>query len=290
MMRCLQQLVRSSVDPTTAGWCRLVLVGPALVLASLDLGRAVSELASVEAFGALPWHPAAALPDYRLVVAILVILLVAALAYWIGYCTRVAGWVALAGLTLLLLCDQTLYQNERYLLWHVLLLFLLADAGAAFSIDALRGGRRSVPAWPLALLGLLPLIVYGYTALGKVNAPYFTGGTFATRFANQHALLTMPDAWRTPEFFGGLAIAVLLLEAGLAIGFAVPRLRRTAIVLGLGFHAGVMVVMPASTGYLMAFAVLGLTMVATYPFALCGFGSESQPSILTVKSRFRSEP
>jgi hypothetical protein len=65
---------------------------------------------------------------------------------------RVTGGVAFAAAVYYLAVDQQLYANHVYLLSVLVLLFVLADAGVAASIDAERRWCRPLVARPVFLL------------------------------------------------------------------------------------------------------------------------------------------
>ena len=178
---------------------------------------------------------------------------IAAVCFTLGLRTRWAGAALLAVLASWPALDQQLYSNNLYLLCLWVLLLTIADSGRTLGLDA--RGAWPIPAWPAFLIKVQLSIVYGFTALAKVNAEFLSGAVYRTGAF----YFPVPAAWLTPGVLSLVAAATVLVEGFLAVGLWVPRLRLTAFVVGVGLHAGILLTMNRRplTG-LTIFAVISL--------------------------------
>src|SRR6185295_9536823 len=129
----------------------LGLAGCLEVLAAITTSRVDKVLrAGVLEAPRWEWVPRLSQDGGRVLV---VVWLVALALFTVGWRARATGGLAFAVTAYYLALDQQLYANHVYLLSVLLLLFVLADAGAAVSVDAARGrGRPRVARWPVFLL------------------------------------------------------------------------------------------------------------------------------------------
>ena len=237
-----------------------ILIGINAVFASLEAWRMLSRLLTplvvrIPFFSWLPVLPSSALRPF------IAAWLVAALAFVLGWKTRVASAVLafVTGYTLIL--DQQTYSNHLYLLVLVILLLTIADSGAAWSIDARRHGTRSdVSAWPILLLKIQVTIVYLFSALAKIT-PQYLAGEILTRSLKQEGWLAVPPSWRTPTAMSALAVLSIAAELFIAFGLWSPRLRHAAITAGIGFHLLIIAVLDSSR---LSLAIFALSMFAVY--------------------------
>jgi hypothetical protein len=174
----------------------------------------------------------------------------------LGYSLPISGTLLVACLVWMLTFDLQTYSNHVYLMAWLVLLLVVADAGVARSI---KPASRPVASWTLALIMLQTSIVYGFSAVTKLNDEFLTGEVLAGVLRG--GVVPFPEALRTPEVLGPLAVMTVLVEAFLAFGLWIPRLRRIAYVLGIGLHAAIPLLMP-DTLELLVFSVL---MLSTYP-------------------------
>jgi len=192
----------------------------------------------------------------------LAVWLLAALAFALGWKTRVAGGVLalVTGYTLVL--DQQTYSNHLYLLFLVILLLTISDSGAAWSLDELRrhATRREVAAWPILLLKIQVTIVYFFSAVAKIT-PQYLAGEILTRSLKQEGWLAVPESWRTPAIVSLLAVTSIVVELFIAFGLWSPRLRLSAIIAGMGFHLLIIAVLDSSR---LSLAIFALDMFAVY--------------------------
>jgi predicted DCC family thiol-disulfide oxidoreductase YuxK len=164
---------------------------------------------------------------------------VSGMAFLVGLWTRLAGVVLAATLAAVLLLDQQLYSNHLYLMVLIVGLLTIADAGAAISMDARRTKTpQMVPAWPTWLVRAQVSIVYGFSALAKLNLTFLSGSVLAASL-RRSGPLALPDAWRAAEPMMILAVLAACLEAFVAVALWLPRWRPAGLVAGLALHAGI---------------------------------------------------
>jgi predicted DCC family thiol-disulfide oxidoreductase YuxK len=158
--------------------------------------------------------------------------------FLVGWHTRIAGSALVVTLAAVLAFDQQLYSNHLYLMLLASLLLVLANAGAAHSLDARRGGRETVPAWPIRLLRVQVSMVYGFAALAKLNVTFLSGSVVAS-YLRRDGPLAVPADWRAIEPMLVVSVLAVCIEAFIAIGVWLPRWRPAAIVSGLALHVGI---------------------------------------------------
>lgn len=233
-LKALRSLVRREVESRPVGIVRAA-VGAATLLKLAYAAPLLTALARPGAFR-IPHFPGLPMPSPEAMLGLLGLWLAAAAAFSLGWRTRFSGAVLTAVLGVVLLLDRQLYASHLYLLFLLCLLLTLADSGAAFSLDARRtGGRPWIPAWPAVLMKLELTIVYGFSAVAKLN-PAYLSGSMLVDVLREPGLLAVPDAWVTPGRLAPWAWASILLELVLAVGLWLPRWRRPVALLGIAFH------------------------------------------------------
>jgi predicted DCC family thiol-disulfide oxidoreductase YuxK len=160
-----------------------------------------------------------------------------------------------------LLFDEQTYSNHLYLLTLLTLLLAWADAGAAYSLDARRTGLRRVPAGPVHLLRAQLSIVYGFSAIAKVNLLYISGAIISLNLERE-GWLAMPAALHTPTFLVWVALATILIEAGIAVAVWSERWRPRAFAAGFALHLGIVLLMARTER--LQLAIFALEMFALY--------------------------
>ena len=178
-----------------------ILVGVNAAFAALEASRMLPRLLTpivvkIPFSPLVPVLPSSALPLF------LAVWLAAALAFALGWKTRVAGAVLalVTGYTLVL--DQQTYSNHLYLLFLVILLLTIAHSGAARAI---------------LLLKIQVTIVYFFSAVAKIT-PQYLAGEILTRSLKQEGWLAVPEAWRTPAAMSLLAVTSIVTELFIAFG------------------------------------------------------------------------
>jgi hypothetical protein len=230
-----------------------VLIGLAALLRLPDAMRLLERLFLLPTMRTpyVAWAPDLPVGGAR---ALLALWAVAALCFTVGWRTRTAGTALCAVLAAVIVLDQQSYSNHLYLLALVVGLLVLADAGAALSVDArARRGRAWVPGWPVTLLKLQVSIVYAFAALAKINAEYLSGTTLAlSAGAGALRLVPEPGSWSA---VGG-ALLSIALEAFLAVALWMPRWRGVAFAAGAALHAAMIVLLPGAVRWqLVVFAI-----------------------------------
>lgn len=221
-----------------------ILIGINAAFAALEASRMLPRLLSplvvkLPFFSWLPVLPSNALPVF------LAVWLVAALAFALGWKTRLAGAVLTLVTGYTLVMDQQTYSNHLYLLFLVILLLTIADSGTA---------------WPILLLKIQVTIVYFFSALAKLT-PQYLAGEILTRSLKQEGWLAVPESWRTPAAMSLLAVTSIVAELFIAFGLWSPRLRFSAIIAGTGFHLLIIAVLDSSR---LSLAIFALSMFAGY--------------------------
>jgi Vitamin K-dependent gamma-carboxylase len=198
-----------------------------------------------------------------------VALLLVFVLFTVGWRTRFMGGIACLAASYYLALDQQLYANHVYLLAVLLFLFVLADSGAAVSVDARRGrGRRSVPQWPVFLIKAQLAVVYGFAALSKLNGDWLSGDALAATMV-RIGPYDLPAALAHRTVYVPAAIASLLIEGFLAFALLVPRLRRIAAAVGIVFHLSILLTVDRWSPYaITGFTAFSLEIFALYVVAL----------------------
>jgi hypothetical protein len=256
----------SAIDPHALGLARIIVGAAALIRAIL----AWPVLMALTDPGVLTIPYADWLPDPTrpLVASILVVWMVSALLFAVGWRVPLSGSALLASLVATLSLDQQTYGNHLYLMSWLVLLMVVADAGAGLSVS--KRSRRIVR-WPVLLIMLQLSVVYGFSGLTKLNERFLSGETLAG--AVRAGVLPFPDSLRMPAFLSVLAGVVIVVELFIALLIWRNRFRPAAFVLGLGLHTSITLFM-ANTGELFVFS---LEMLAIYPLFLGG-------AVLTIRA------
>ncbi len=202
------------------------------------------------------WHSPAliALPD-AFVAALCVLRTAGALAFVVGYRTRLAGFVAAIAGWLVAAQDPLSFVLTLHLLYLGTLLCALTDAGSAL---ALRGDPPRSPASGRRLLRGFVASVYAWAAIAKLSREWLDGSAILLLRDNGGlrgpvaSALAATEARRT-----ALALAVLALEASLGPLLLWRRTRRAALWAAYGFHAALEVTTrPDVFGWAMAAMLL----------------------------------
>ena len=236
-----------------------ILIAVSAILAALETSRMLPRLLTplvvkIPLSPLVPVLPSTAIPLF------LAVWLVAALAFALGLKTRVAGAMLalMTGYTLVL--DQQTYSNHLYLLFLFILLLTISDSGAAWSVDARHTMRREVEAWPILLLKVQVTIVYFFSAVAKIR-PQYLAGEILTLNLKEEGWLAVPESWRTPAIMSLLAVTSIIVEFFIAFGLWSPRLRLSAIIAGVGFHALIIAVIDSSR---LSLSIFALEIFAVY--------------------------
>ncbi|MGH7800547.1 MAG: HTTM domain-containing protein [Thermodesulfobacteriota bacterium] len=169
-------------------------------------------------------------------------ILVLLILFGTGLRPRLLGFI-LVVLLLPLPFEFGLHATRQILLF-TLLFFSLLRSNARFSLWARTAGPQSLsvgPMWPIRLIQVQLSVVYGVNALAKTTPEYLSGQVLMGMSKMlPNFLVNLSDGYL---HLGPLAIPVTILaiasvmtEYTLAIGFWFPRLRVATAVLGVFFH------------------------------------------------------
>jgi predicted DCC family thiol-disulfide oxidoreductase YuxK len=170
----------------------------------------------------------------------------------IGLRTRMAAAMATLFGAYYLAHDQATYSNHLYLLTLLCFLLTVGRSGAFYSVDALAGRDiDKIPAWNTFLIKAQLTIMYLWTAVAKMNAPFLSGAIFE-RF------LVLPK-----PMYAVMAIATVVVEIFIAIALWTTRFRSAAMVTGFLLHTGIAVTMlvPLLQLWLFGAYTLGMYLV-----------------------------
>jgi hypothetical protein len=184
-----------------------------------------------------------------------------------------AGLLGVVSYTLLL-ADRYRYYHHLHFLYVSLLFLALAPIGSSLSVEngvrrllsSLRGTPAPssssswfawAPAWPLQLIRALVIGVYVAAGISKMNSSFIAGD--ALRELERFYVLKGPvwELIRDPVGHAWVARLALLAELSLPVALMFRPTRRSAVVGGWAFHAGISACMPVySFGAQMALLLL----------------------------------
>jgi len=202
----------------------------------------------------LPWTPAV---NDGLAWVLIGLWGAGAVGVLLGWRTRRVAAALCVTLATVVLLDQQLYSNHLYLLVLLSGILIVADSGAALSLDSRRSGERGeVSRWPIWLLQFQVSAAYLFAAFAKVNPDFLSGSTVASSL-RRVGPLAVPDGWRSMEPMLILAVLAVCAEASIGIALWSRRWRSTAFVVALGLHVS-LAAWFAPTYPLVIFAVVML--------------------------------
>jgi len=235
-----------------------ILVGGAAAIKAVQIWPALMKLADPGTLLTpwVDWLPSSSVP----LAAMLVIAWAAsATLFLVGWRLPVSGTALLVAVVATVALDQQLYGNHIYLLTWLVLLMMIADAGAGLSVGK---SEKSVVRWPVLLIMFQLSLVYGFSGVTKLNEDFLSGQVLAGVLRG--GIVPFPEALITPRFLSILAALAVMTELFIAFFIWSKRFRPAAFILGLSFHTTLILLM-APTGELVVFA---LQMLALYPLFL----------------------
>jgi len=186
----------------------------------------------------------------------------AAASLALGFRTRISGLTLAAVLGYTLCLDQQLYSNHQYLMILLATLLALGTGGAVWSADAARSGARAtVPGWLSLCLRVQLTLVYLFGALSKLN-PTYLNGVILAGYLRPELLRRLPNQ-AADHAVVILAVAAVLTELFLAFALWSPRLRRWALLAGVGLHGAMLLGMTFDPG-VVVFGLLSLGLYAPF--------------------------
>lgn len=180
----------------------------------------------------------------------LLVMVTASLLMLAGAAVPVCAATVAAGNVALLLADQQLYSNHRFLLVLLCVWFTLAQSDRALSVAA-RVRRRpvqDVPWWPQLLIIATVSSCYVFAGISKVNPEFLSGDLMAS----------MSPDWVPSDL---LSWATGPTEILIGAGLWWRPLRRTALALGAVLHLSII----ALLGTPVVFTAFALLCVSAYP-------------------------
>jgi hypothetical protein len=178
---------------------------------------------------------------------VLLVLLAAAAALTVGWRTRVVSVVVALLLLVIQRRDPWILNSGDLLLRELAFFVMLMPAGETWSLDARRrraagGVERMRAPWALRLVQLQISSLYLFSVWAKVRGVDWNDGT-AVGIALQLEDLqrfTLPAALSTSLLVSAvLTYSSLAVEASLAFGLWLPRLRYWVMASGVGLHLGI---------------------------------------------------
>jgi hypothetical protein len=175
--------------------------------------------------------------------AVLAVLLVAAVALTLGWRTRVMSVVVAVLLLAIQRRDPWVLNSGDLLLRELAFFVMLMPAGETWSLDARRrGSSRDRAPWALRLVQLQISGLYLFSVWAKVRGDAWNNGT-AVGIALQLEDLqrfALPSSVSTALAVSAvLTYSALAVEASLAVGLWLPRLRYWVMAAGVGLHLGI---------------------------------------------------
>jgi len=190
--------------------------------------------------------------------------LLAALAFTVGWRTRLAGGVLCLTLLRVLTADQQAYSSHLYLLLLLVLVLSWGESSAVAGLDARRSGARAqVPGWPVFLLAVQGSVVYGYAAVLKLIPAYLSGAVLCAHFGWLHRQSPPVMTCAT------LAAGSIITELFLATALWRRSLWRWACLVGVGLHIAMIAMLSAEVRLqLVVFTGEMLVLYPLYPIAV----------------------
>jgi hypothetical protein len=255
-MRRADRFLFGPIDPWAAAVFRLALAAMLLLVFRQPVTQPLPGISH------LPFMPALyadvfAHPAYRAAGLMLLAL------FSLGWRPRPVGMI-LTALLAPLVAAPGLSQSRQVLLFTLMAFsFVRSDARMSVRpIDAVG------PLWPVRLIQLQLSLLYGVNALAKFTPEYLRGDVLVGQSATLPNFLVDLRSGALPLGpidvpVWSMAVAVVTVEAALAVGFWVPRLRPGAAVAGVMFHV--------ATSFIIQIAWLGWTSVFLYLVFLLPF-------------------
>lgn len=257
----LSEVVQRRVDPRPLAVARIIAGLNALILSVEALAK-LWLIVQPDVLR-LPYIPGIPQMPKGLLFPFMAFWAVQAVAFMIGWNTRISGFILATLMGYSFLFDQQVYSNHLYLLTLLVILLSITDSGAAYSVDARGAKPRENPiGWPVTLMKLQLTIVYGFAALSKINAEYLSGSMIESSL-RVGGPLAIPETWHGTWIMGTIAVASILTEIFLALAFWSPRWRTSAVVIGIGFHITILLTM--HTAEFLGLLGFALCMFVVYP-------------------------
>jgi hypothetical protein len=174
---------------------------------------------------------------------VLTVLLAAAVALVVGWRTRIVSVIVAVLLVVIQRRDPWILNSGDLLLRELAFFVMLMPAGETWSLDARRRGVERLRApWALRLVQLQISALYLFSVWAKVRGTDWNDGT-AVGVALQLEDLqrfAVPAAVSTSLLASAVfTYSSLAVEASLAFGLWLPRIRYWVMAAGVGLHLGI---------------------------------------------------
>jgi hypothetical protein len=171
------------------------------------------------------------------------VLLVAAVALTLGWRTRVAAVVVVVLLLAIQRRDPWVLNSGDLLLRELAFFVALMPAGETWSLDARRrGASRDRAPWALRLVQLQISGLYLFSVWAKVRGHTWNEGTavgIALQLEDLQRFALPASVTTSLAVSAVLTYSALAVEASLAFGLWLPRLRYWVMTAGVGLHLGI---------------------------------------------------
>lgn len=242
--------MKAIVDVRWLALCRIGLA-VALLLNCIEVGAVLFDIAAGELAMPRVFH----VPLTSATVTAWTLLnFLSALMLITGILVRPAALSAAALGFAATMLDQQVYTNHYWLMTLLLALLAFAPADRRLCLGRSAQGPYRVPSTAVLLMLTQVTICYAFGALSKVNPWWIAGDELRASFRFELV------GW----VYTPLALAVIVTEIFIAVGFWFRSTRRLALLAGVGLHVGIVAVMHG-TWPLLAFSV---TCLSTYPLMM----------------------
>jgi hypothetical protein len=244
----IRRLVLATVPARPVGVFRAA-VGLAAVLKTTDFAAQLLMRDEVQ-FARHTWLGEAFSTLWPLV---LFLWLFAGAALLVGFASRIAAGLVTC-LSIVFVFGADFYSNHLYFLATLSFFLMFADSGATLSVDSrIKGVRETIRAWPVRLIQFQVSLVYGFSALGKVNGDFLLGNVIYYRL--QDALIPI---------FAVISVTAVLVELFIAVALWIRRLQPAAFGLGLALHTSMIVMLTNTPQRGLRLALFALLSLSSY--------------------------
>lgn len=226
----------------------------------------------------LSWLPKAA-PNLQFHLELM--LLILAVCMTVGLASRYVIPLLSIGFTYLFFQTQWNYHHHSFLVVLVLAVLSFAPCGEHFGVDAALARKKlaSQSVFPLRLIQVLVIILYGFSFLSKLRHGWVEGS--AISLLAEGGRIRGPLGRLALDLGGpqAMGVATVAAEGLVFVGLMKRRFRLSAIVLGVILHLSVDAVMDVGT--------FSYEMIALY-FSFFGFVNGGENNVLAGSSNLEN--
>jgi hypothetical protein len=255
----LRRILRSRANARLVAITR-IMIGVTAALAGFESWRLLPRLLKPNVIK-LPYVDWLPVLSPGMLSAFVLVWLLAAVMFVLGWKTRIAGAVLTCAIGYTLLLDQQAYSNHLYLLLLIVMLLTIANSASTLSVDArAQSLTETIEGWPVLLLKIQVSIVYIFSAIAKITPEYLSGEVLRHSL-KQYGYFAVPISWRVPSAMQVLAVVSIVLELFIGLALWSKRLRVVAVIVGVAFHAFILAAIDSSR---LSLGVFALEMFAVY--------------------------